>query len=257
MVLATLPLGWRLVVVLVAGIAAGVANGVAGGGTFITFPTLLALGVPALQANISTTVGVVPSYLGSLRVFRAQLRPHRRLIATLTPWCVVGTAAGTALLLNGSASTFRLVVPWLIGLGTALFAFAPVITRSLAHVEHDHAARRWSLYAGIFAVSIYGGYFGAGLGILMLAVMALALPLEIHELQGLRNALSLVINVVAALIFVVHGRLALADVLVLLVGTLVGGWLGALLIVRLSPTVVRVVVIVIGVATTIKLAIGS
>jgi uncharacterized protein len=257
MLLVTLPLGWRLLVVLVAGVAAGVANGVAGGGTFITFPTLLGLGVPALQANISTTVGVVPSYLGSLRVFRAQLRPHRRLIAMLTPPCVLGTVVGTALLLNGSPTTFRHVVPWLIGAGTVLFALSPVITRFLAHVEHDHRGRRWALFVGIFAVSIYGGYFGAGMGILMLAVMALALPLEIHDLQGLRNAISLIINVVAALIFLVHGHLATADVLALLVGTLVGGWLGALLIVRLSPTLVRSLVIAIGVATTIKLAIGS
>jgi len=257
MILATLPLGWRLCVVLVAGVVAGVANGVAGGGTFITFPTLLALGVPALQANLSTTVGVVPSYLGSLRVFRAQLRPHRRLILTLVPACVLGTATGTALLLNGSPSTFRLVVPWLIGAGTILFAFSPVITRSLPSLGHDHAARRWALYVGIFAVSIYGGYFGAGLGILMLAVMALALPIEIHELQGLRNALSLIINLVAALIFVVHGHLAVADVLALLVGTLIGGWLGALLIVRLSPNLVRALVIAMGAATTIKLAIGT
>ncbi len=149
------------------------------------------------------------------------------------------------------------MVPWLIGAGTALFALSPLITRSLTNLEHDHAARRWALFVGIFAVSIYGGYFGAGLGILMLAVMALALPLEIHELQGLRNALSLIINLVAALIFLVHGHLAVTDVLALLLGTLVGGWLGALLIVRLSPTVVRIVVIAIGIATTVKLAIGT
>jgi uncharacterized membrane protein YfcA len=257
MMIATLPLAWRLIIVTFAGVAAGIANGVAGGGTFITFPTLLGLGVPALQANLSTTVGVVPSYLGSLRVFRSQLRPHRRLIATLMPSCVLGTFAGTALLLNGSPSTFRVVVPWLIGAGTVLFAFAPLITRSLEGVDRDHRARRWALYVGIFAVSIYGGYFGAGLGILMLAVMALALPLAIHEIQGLRNVLSLIINLVAALIFVVHGHLALSDVFALLLGTLVGGWLGALLMVRLSPTVVRALVIVIGAATTIKLAIGS
>ncbi len=103
----------------------------------------------------------------------------------------------------------------------------------------------------------YGGYFGAGLGILLLAVIALALPLEIHELQGLRNALSLVINAVAAVIFLVHGHLATTDVAMILVGTLIGGWLGALLVLRLSPTLVRVLVVVIGVATTVKLAVGS
>jgi hypothetical protein len=256
MFVGALPLVWRLSIVFVAGIAAGIANGVAGGGTFITFPTLLSLGLPALTANISTTVGVVPSYLGSLRVFRTQLRPHRRLIISLLPSCLLGTVLGTVLLLTGSPSTFRSVVPWLIGGGTILFAISPYVTRALAHVDSAHPARRWALFFGIFVVSIYGGYFGAGMGILLLAVMALALPYEIFELQGLRNAISLVINLVAALIFVGYGHLAVSDVVMLLIGTLIGGWLGAILLVRLSANVVRALVIAIGVATTIKLAIN-
>jgi uncharacterized protein len=257
MFVGALALWWRLSIVFVAGVAAGVANGVAGGGTFITFPTLLALGVPALQANLSTTVGVLPSYLGSLRIFRTQLAPHRRLITSLLPSCIMGACAGAALLLAGSPSTFRLVVPWLIGAGTVLFAVSPIITRRLAHIEHDHPSRRWALYIGIFFVSIYGGYFGAGLGILLLAVMAIALPLDIKELQGLRNAISIVINAVAAVIFIFHGHLATSDVFMLLAGTLIGGYLGALLILRLSPVVVRVLVITIGVITTVKLALGA
>jgi uncharacterized membrane protein YfcA len=256
MFVGALPLAWRLSIVLLAGVAAGIANGIAGGGTFITFPTLLSLNVPALTANISTTVGVVPSYVGSLRVFRDQLRPHKRLLASLLPSIVVGTVLGTVLLLTGSASTFRSVVPWLIGGGTVLFALSPYVTRALAHLESDHRGRQWALYTGIFAVSIYGGYFGAGMGILLLAVMALALPFEILELQGLRNAISFVINIVAAVIFVVHGHLAWKYVGMLLVGTLIGGWLGAILLTKLSPLVVRILVIAIGVATTIKLALG-
>ena len=254
MLIATLPLGWRLTMFPLAGVGAGVVNGVAGGGQFVTFPTLLAMGVPALQANLSATVGVVPSYLGSLRVFRHQLTPHRRLIVSLVPSCVLGTASGCTLLLEGSPSTFRSVVPWLIGAGTVLFAFAPLITRRLATVDRDHPARRWSLRTAVFLVSAYGGYFGAGLGIVLLAVMALALPLEIHALQVLRNALSMIINASAALIFLVHGHLAVAAVSMLLIGSLVGGWLGALLMVRLSPTLVRVLVIAVGVVTTVKLA---
>jgi len=103
-------------------------------------------------------------------------------------------------------------------------------------------------------ISVYGGYFGAGSGILLLAVMALALPLEIHELQSLSNVLSIIINACAAIVFITHGHLAVQAVTMLLIGTLIGGWLGAWLIVRVSPTVVRVLVIVVGVATTIKLA---
>ena len=255
MLVGVLPLLWRLSILLLAGVAAGIANGVAGGGNFITFPTLLGLGIPALQANLSTSVGVVPSYLGSLRLYRHDLARHRALIRTLLPPCVVGTLTGCALLLNGSPSTFRSVVPYLIGAGTVLFGASPLITRALANVDQAHPLRRWSLYVGLFLISVYGGYFGAGIGILLLAVMALALPLEIDELQGLRNILSIIINACAAIVFIIHGHLAVQAVTMLLIGTLIGGWLGALFIVRLSPTAVRVLVIVVGVATTIKLAI--
>ncbi len=256
MFVGTIPLVWRLGIMFLAGVGAGIANGIAGGGTFITFPIMLSLGVPALTANISTTVGVVPSYIGSLRVFRVQLRPHKKLIMSLLPSCVLGSALGTALLLGGSPSTFREVVPWLIGVGTVLFAISPYVTRSLAHVDSEHRGRRWALYVGIFVVSIYGGYFGAGIGILLLAVLALALPYEIFELQGLRNAVSMAINVVAASIFAVYGHLAGQYVIMLLLGTLIGGWLGAMLVVRLSPMIVRILVIAFGAATTIKLALN-
>jgi len=253
MLASTIPLAWRLVIYLCAGVAAGIANGIAGGGTFITFPTLLAMGASALEANVSTTVGVVPSYFGGIRGFRPQIAQHRQLIRSLLPSCLVGTSIGCALLLLGSAEQFRLVVPWLIGAGTALFALAPMITRRLAHIDHDHPGRRGALFVGIFVVSIYGGYFGAGMGILLLAVMAVSLPFEITELQGLRSVLSLVINSVAAIIFVVRGHLIVDAVVMFLIGTLVGGWLGTILISRLSPTVVRTLIIVTGLATTIRL----
>ena len=103
----SLPLGWRLTIYLAAGIAAGISNGIAGGGTFITFPTMLALGVPAIQANVSSTVGVLPSYLGGLRGFRDELRTRMPLVRRLLPACLIGTAFGTALLLRGSPTTFR------------------------------------------------------------------------------------------------------------------------------------------------------
>jgi uncharacterized membrane protein YfcA len=257
MLSATIPLGWRLTVYLLAGIGAGIANGIAGGGTFVTFPTLLATGASALTANVTTTVGVVPSYLGGIRGFRFQLRGHRDLIRSLVPSCLLGTASGCALLLLGSPHLFALVVPWLIGSGTLLFALAPRITKRLAHVDHAHRARRWGLYVGVFVVAIYGGYFGAGMGILLLAVMALSLPYEIQDLQGLRSVLSLIINALAAVIFVARGHLIVDAVYMFLIGTLVGGWLGALLIMRLSPSVVRVVIIVVGVITTIRLAITA
>ncbi|MEO9181412.1 MAG: sulfite exporter TauE/SafE family protein [Acidimicrobiales bacterium] len=252
-----IPQGWRLLIYLVAGVGGGIANGVAGGGSFVTFPTLLATGASALAANVTTTVGVVPSYFGALRTLQPQLRGHRALIRSLLPCCVSGTALGCTLLLLGSPHLFQLIVPWLIGAGTLLFALAPLITRRLAHIDHAHPGRRTGLFVGVFIVSIYGGYFGAGLGIMLLAVMAVALPFDLKELQGLRNVLSLVINLIAALIFVVRGHLIVDAVYMFLLGTFVGGWLGTLLIVRLSPNVVRGLIIGIGIVTTVRLAISA
>ena len=257
MSLATIPLVWRLAVYLLAGVAGGISNGIAGGGTFITFPTLLAMGISALQANVSVTVGIVPSFIGGVRGFRHELKNQWRLVRALVAPCVAGTVVGCVLLLTGTPSTFRLVVPWLIGAGTMLFAFAPRITRRLSHIDHQHPGRRRVLVVGIFLVSVYGGYFGAGLGILILALLAVTLPLELKDLQGLRIALSVIISASAALIFVVRGHLALDAVYMLLIGTLIGGWLGTILILRLSPTVVRLLVIATGAITTIRLLVGG
>jgi uncharacterized protein len=248
---------WRAAILFAAGVAAGVSNGVAGGGTFISFPTLLALGIPPLQANVSSTVGMVPSVLAGVGVFRRELTTHRATLRRLVPACVAGAGAGTALLLTGSEQTFRAVVPWLIGGATVLFALAPRITRVLSQRQPTGPERHLhprSLMAGVFVASVYGGYFGAGLGIVLLAVLALTLPEDIFTLQGMRVALGLLANTVAALVFVIRGHLALVAVAILLVSTFIGGWLGAHLMRRLSPAVVRALVIAIGAATTVRLA---
>ncbi len=259
MIIAAIDTPWRVALLFVAGVAAGVSNGVAGGGTFITFPTLLALGIAPLQANVSSTVGLVPSVLAGVRVFRRELANHHATLRRLVPACVAGSIVGTALLLVGSAHTFAVLVPWLIGTATTLFAAAPLITRALArrHPPGAHGVvRSRTLAVGVFLASIYGGYFGAGLGIVLLAVLALSLPEEILTLQGIRVALGLLTNTVAALVFVVRGHLALVAVGILLVSTLLGGWLGASLMRKLSPVVVRSLVIAIGVVTTLRLALG-
>ncbi len=260
MIAANVPLTWKIAIIFLAGCAAGISNGIAGGGTFLSFPTLLAMGIPSLTANMSSSVGVLPSTFGGIRVFRSELRAHRALLKDLIPTCVLGSGAGTALLLLGSSHTFSQVVPWLIGMATALFALAPRITRLLARrarAKEPGAVRRKSLFAGVFVAALYGGYFGAGLGIVLLAVMALTLPYDMNVLNGLRVALALLINTIAGIVFVVRGHLAVQAVLVLLVGALIGGWLGTLLIKRLSPTVVRALVVIIGTVTTVKLAFSA
>ncbi|MDH2904503.1 MAG: sulfite exporter TauE/SafE family protein [Actinomycetota bacterium] len=260
MLATSVPLVWKIVIIFVAGCAAGISNGIAGGGTFLSFPTLLALGIPSLTANMSSSVGILPSTFGGIRGFRHELKVHRTLLKELVPTCVLGSVAGTVLLLIGSNHTFSQVIPWLIGMATILFAVSPKVTKLLAKMDRandPHAVRRRSLFVGIFIASVYGGYFGAGLGIVLLAVMALTLPYDINVLQGLRVALSLLINLIAGVVFIIRGHLALQAVLVLLAGALVGGWLGTILIRRLPPRFVRALVITIGTLTTVKLALGA
>ena len=253
----TAPLLVRLAVFFAVGVAAGISNGIAGGGTFLTFPTLLGMGLPSLVANVSSTVGVVPSYIGGIRGFKDQLKNHGKLVRSTLPYCFLGTGVGCTLLLTGSSATFSKVVPYLIGFGTVLFACSPIITKRLSHIEHDHVGRKWTFFIGIFLISIYGGYFGAGLGILLLAVMAVSLPFDIKELQGLRSLLSIIINAIAAMVFLIRGHLNWPAVSMLLIGTLIGGILGTQFIKKVSPNVVRTIVVLIGAVTTIHLFLNN
>lgn len=256
----TVPQIWRLIAFLISGIAAGISNGIAGGGTFLSFPTLLAMGVPTLQANVSSTVGLLPSTLGGISGYRKDLSGRKRLLSTLLIPCLLGSLTGSFLLLTGSVKTFQIVVPWLIGIATVLFALAPKI-KDFAHRNSNNGAHfqihKRSLYIGIFVASIYGGYFGAGLGIVLLSVLALTLPFDIHILQGIRSFLGFSINCIAGIIFIIRGNLAADAVYALLVGTLIGGILGTMLIQRLSAQLVRTLVIVIGIITTIKLGLSA
>ena len=251
--LAVQPVG-RVIVILLAGIGAGIANGIAGGGTFVVFPSLLALGVPTLTANVTCSVGVVPSYVGGIRGYRAQLRGQIPLLRSVALSCLLGAVTGCALLLAFPSSAFSVVIPWLVGAGTLLFALSPLLTKRLEHLSHQHPTRRRLLSVGIFLVAIYGGYFGAGLGILLLAVMAISLPFDMPTLQGLRNALSTMINLCAAAVFLIRGHLIFEDVALLMVGTLLGGYVGTSVLKRLQPTTVRVIIVALGAATTVRLA---
>lgn len=243
----------RVLLATFAGVLAGIANGIAGGGSFFSFPILLALGLPALTANVTSSVGVLPSYLGGIAGFRSELSRRRDTVLALSPVTIVGALVGTALLLSGTSSEFRAVVPWLIGFATLAFAFQPLLVRLLRRVPHDHPRRRALLQAGTFLVAVYGGYFGAGVGILLLAVFGLALPDDLGTLSGLRNAVSLLMNLTAAVVFVVRGHLVWEVVFCLWAGTLVGGFLGTGVVKRLAPGWLRAVIVLMGAATTVRL----
>jgi uncharacterized membrane protein YfcA len=239
--------------ILLAGVVGGIFNGVAGGASLITFPVLLGLGYPALTANITNTIGIWPSYLGSATAYRHEIGNQARRLARLTPVALAGGIAGALLLLTTSPATFDDVVPWLILGAVALFGLQPVLRRALDRDSVHPRTRPVLLVAGVFAASVYGGYFGAAMGVMFLAVLGLALPVSLAHTNGMRAILSMVVNGVAAIVFLVHGGLAWDAVGWLALGSLVGGYAGARLALVLPAPALRVAVVVIGVGTAVKL----
>lgn len=254
---ATVPLSaGRDVLVALAGLGAGIVNGIAGGGTMISFPSLLALGYPALTANMTSTVGIWPGYVGGFVGFRSEIDDQRARVAQLAPAAVVGAALGAALLLTTSQALFARLAPFLVLGATVLFVLQPLLRRLLSTGTHEHPTRRWFMQGGTFLASIYGGYFGAGLGVLLLAVLGLALPDSLTRTSGLRAAVSVLVNAVAAVVFIVRGELVWPVVALLAGGSFVGGWAGSAAARRVPSVVLRVLVVVIGAVTAAKLLAG-
>jgi uncharacterized protein len=242
----------HVVLIVLAGVGAGIFNGVAGGGSLISFPILLGLGYPALTANITNTVGIWPGYLASAAGYRSEIGDQSRRLLRLTPVALAGGISGALLLLTTSAATFDNVVPWLVLGAAALFALQPALRRALDRGAHPRT-RPVLLVVGVFAASVYGGYFGAAMGVMFLAVLGLALPVSLAHTSGLRAVLSMIVNGVAAVVFVIHGGLAWEAVGLLALGSLAGGYVGARLALALPAPALRAVVVVIGVGTAIKL----
>jgi uncharacterized membrane protein YfcA len=241
------------ILLVLGGVGAGIFNGVAGGGSLISFPILLAIGYPALTANITNTVGIWPGYLASAAGFRREIGDQRSRLLRLAPVSLAGGIAGAALLLTTSEATFARVVPWLVLGAAALFAVQPALRRALDRGSVHPRTRPVLLVVGVFAASVYGGYFGAAMGVMFLAVLGLALPVSIAHTSGLRAVLSMVVNGIAAVVFLIHGGLAWEAAGWLALGSLIGGFAGARLALALPATALRVVVVVIGVGTAVKL----
>jgi uncharacterized membrane protein YfcA len=244
------------VVLVLIGVLAGVFNGVAGGGQLLIFPALLAMGIPAFNANVTSTVGILPSYASGIFGFRRHLSGQRAQLRTLVPWTCVGAVAGSILLLVTPASSFRSLVPWLVLLATSLFAVQPLVVRMISHVAPDHASRRAVLLGGTFVVALYGGYFGAAMGVMMLALYGLLLVETLATISGIRLVLSILIGTLSATIFIIDGRVVWLAAGALALGSLVGGLLGARVALWLPATALRVVIVVVGLGTGVALLVA-
>lgn len=249
-----------------AAFGAGLVNAVAGGGTLISFPTLVALGVPAVRANVTNTVSLCPGYLGGSYAQRNDLADQAKRLRSLLGAAAAGGLVGSILLFVSSETVFRAVVPFLILAACALLAASDPLKRRLAAARgasnaaaaatapKDGTEHRppVALLAAVMAAAVYGGYFGAGLGIMLLAVLGLLLDESLTKLNALKQGLSLTINVVAATFFVFSGKVEWTYAAVMAVGSLVGGNVGGRVASRVHPGVLRALVIALGIAVAIK-----
>jgi uncharacterized membrane protein YfcA len=234
--------------------AAGAVNALAGGGTLISFPALMAAGVPAVAANVTNTVALCPGYLGATLAQFGDLRGQKRRLWLLLPAGVLGGVAGGLLLLHTGERTFRALVPFLILLASGLLAVQePVrawLTRRLAGRSAGGARERWAaLPVGLAAV--YGGYFGAGLSVIVLAALGLLLDDSLTRLNALKQGAALATNVAAAVFFVFSGPVVWPAAAVMAAGALLGGAAGGRLAGKIRPATLRWVVVAVGLAVSV------
>lgn len=227
-------------------------NALAGGGTLLTFPVLVLLGLPAIQANATSTVALLPGSAASMAGYRREVATHRLWLKTLLLPSLAGGAIGSMLLLRTPENTFRQLAPFLVLFATLLFLLQTVLPRGTG--ARPEGPQRASQLIGAmtfqFGVAIYGGYFGAGIGILMLVILGFLGVEDIHAANGLKNFFAICINGVAAGIFIVRGAVIWPAALVMIVGASAGGYAGAHLARRIGKGKARVAVVVIGLVIT-------
>ena len=246
--------GIDLALIALAAVAAGAINALAGGGTLVTFPTLTAVGLPAVVANVTNTVALLPGYIGGTLAQMKDIKGQEKRLWYLIPAGLVGGLIGGILLLQTGEKLFRGLVPWLILAASLLLAIQdPVrnwLTRRMAERADGRSHEKWSaLPVGIAA--IYGGYFGAGLSVIILAALGLTFEDSLTRLNAIKQLISFSTNLAAAIFFVFSGKVIWFAALVMAVGALIGGLLGGRLAGRVKPATLRWIVVIIGVIVSI------
>nr|WP_216652737.1 sulfite exporter TauE/SafE family protein [Nocardioides sp. zg-1308] len=243
--------------VALAGVAAGTINTVVGSGTLITFPTLLAFGVPPVTANVSNTVGLVPGSLSGVVGYRRELAGQRSRVVRLGSASLLGGIVGALLLLWLPSAAFDTIVPALISLGVLLVVLGPWIQRSVAARAAtrggipDHGV--WWVWPAVAVTGVYGGYFGAAQGVLLMAVLGIGVADSIQRHTATKNVLALVVNAVAALVFIAVADVDWVVAGLIALGSVVGGQIGATVGRRLPPALLRAVIAVVGLAALLVL----
>lgn len=245
------------VLIALAGVAAGTINTVVGSGTLITFPTLLAFGVPPVTANVSNTVGLVPGSMSGVFGYRRELAGQRPRVLRLGSASLLGGILGALLLLWLPSAAFDAIVPVLILLGVVLVVVGPRVQRAVATRAEarggipDHGV--WWVWPAVAATGVYGGYFGAAQGVLLMAVLGIGVADSMQRHTATKNVLALIVNAVAALVFIAVADVDWEVAGLIALGSVVGGQLGATVGRRLPPPLLRTVIAVVGLTALVAL----
>lgn len=230
----------------------GGLNAIAGGGSFFTFPALVFAGIPVVAANATGTLALLPGYIASTWGYREDLKaPDKLAMGSLIAVSLIGGALGALLLLSTPDEVFRAVVPWLLLVATVVFAGAPWLLRAFKRHASDDQANSLTQGSALAAVSVYGGYFNGGLGIVLLAAFGLLGHRNINQMQALKNLISSVLTAIAVAVYAFGGAIVWFEAMLMMIAASIGGYVMARVARRLSAAVVRVVVIVTGTIMTI------
>jgi uncharacterized membrane protein YfcA len=238
--------------VLMAGVGAGTINAVVGSGTLLTFPALLAVGLPPVLANVSNTIGLSPGTAAGAIGYRRELEGQRGRLLRLIPASLLGGIVGAVLLLKLPGSAFKAVVPGLILLGCVLVALQPWLSKRISLPAHTHRGAWWVIPA-VFLTGVYGGYFGAAQGVLLMAILGIGMDANLQRMNGLKNVLATVVNTTAAILFIIVADVDWLAVVLLAVGSTIGGFVGARYGRKLPPTGLRVLIVVIGIVAIVTM----
>jgi uncharacterized membrane protein YfcA len=244
------------IVIVLAGCAAGAINTIVGSGSLITFPTLLAFGYSPIVANVSNTLGLVPGSVSGAVGYRRELVGQRDRAIRLGSAAMLGGLSGGLLLLALPASSFATIVPFLILFACALMAVQPRLSAAMASRRGEAATHPAGLTLGVYLTGIYGGYFGAAQGVILISLLGIFLTDGLQRLNGLKNVLAALINGAAAVLFILLAPVDYRVALLLAIGSITGGQLGAYVGRRLSPLALRGTVITVGTVVALKMLAG-
>ncbi|MGZ4579831.1 MAG: sulfite exporter TauE/SafE family protein [Nocardioidaceae bacterium] len=250
----------EMVAILLAGVAAGTINTVVWSGTLITFPTLLAIGIPPVTANVSNTIGLVPGSVSGAVGYRRELAGQRSRVLRLGAASALGGLLGAVLLLVLPKSAFETIVPVLIAVGVLLVAFQPMISRRVAARADARAAApsHGSVWVWVFVLlaGVYGGYFGAAQGVLLMAILGIGLQETLQRNNATKNVLAGVVNGIAAVLFIIVAHPDWRVVALIAAGSTVGGQVGAVVGRWLPPLALRIVIVLVGTAALLQFLLG-